>query len=55
MPKIWSKDDVLEHMLETVKQVRAQCNQLNQKFTIEDALDQIYTDLDAEGLIEHEP
>jgi hypothetical protein len=55
MAKTWTKQEIIDLMMETVVTVRSQCLDLGQAFRIKDAIEQIYEDLNSAGLIEHEP
>lgn len=54
-PKTWSKNEIVEMMLKSVRDVGLQCAQLGQAYKIEDAIEQVFDDLDDAGLIEHQP
>jgi uncharacterized protein YbaR (Trm112 family) len=55
MPKTWTKNEIVELMLQSVREVGLQCAQLGQAYRIEDAIEQVYDDLNEQGLIENEP
>jgi hypothetical protein len=54
-PKTWSKGEIIDLMLNSIREVGKQCDALGQTYRIEDAIDQVYEDLDDAGLIEHTP
>lgn len=53
MPKTWTKNEIVDLMLKSVREVRSQCSQLGQAYKIEDAIEQVYDDLNEQGLIEN--
>ncbi len=54
-PKTWTKNEIVAQMLQSVREVGLQCAQLGQAYKIEDAIEQVFDDLDALGLIERQP
>lgn len=54
-PKIWSKREIIDLMLQSVREVGLQCAQLGQAYKIEDAIEQVFIDMDEAGLIERQP
>jgi hypothetical protein len=54
-PKTWAKAEVVALMLQSIRDVGLQCAQLGQSYKIDDAIEQVYDDLNELGLIEHTP
>lgn len=54
-PKTWSKNEIVEMMLASIRRVGLECAQLGQAYKIEDAIEQVFDDLDEAGLIERTP
>ena len=54
-PKTWNKNEIIELMLKSVRDVALHCAQLGQAYKIEDAIEQVFEDLDEAGLIERQP
>ena len=54
-PKTCTEAEVIDLMLQTVKTVRKQCSEIGQPFRVEDAIDQVFTDMNEAGLIEFQP
>jgi hypothetical protein len=55
MPKTWTEREIVDLMLNAIREVTMDCVQRGISYKIEDAINQVYHDLNEQGLIEHTP